>query len=414
VKWSLLLTAATVCCLRADVQKQPSPAVSRAPLATEAPQSALEKRVVELNSQAVESGRAGDYRGAAAVLEQARSLCAPPSGARPGLYASVLANLADADEQLGNWEQAIALLHQAVSADEKDLGASHLSTSRMRVKLASALVVVGNFADAEPLLVHAIGVQRSGGPENRFELALSLTSLALLQINLNRPEEAEQNASEAVALARMVNTENADYASMLGVLGSAYVIEGRRARALPLLNDSIALLEKTLSPGHNRVAPVLMQRGLLEAGDHKYTLAEQDMNRAITILDRTGGDGGANGDWARFRLARVYMEEKKLADADAILPVILDRQRRFLGGANPRLAVYVRELARLRALEKRWDEAGSLYREAIALAAAQPGSATAGTRETAALLSSDRPAREKDVRRLEQRANEIFGFRSAE
>jgi tetratricopeptide (TPR) repeat protein len=258
-------------------------------------------------------------------------------------------------------------------------------------------------------------VQRGAAEQNRFELALSLTALALLELNENRPAEAEQNAAEAVALARAANsTENADYASMVGVLGSAYVIEGRRARALPLLNQSIALLEKTLSPDHNRIAPVLVQRGLLEAAERKYAEAEHDMNRAIAILDRTGGSGGPNGDWARFRLARVYTDEKKLVEADAVLSPAVDRQRKFFGGPNLRLAFYIRELARLRSMEKRWDEAGSLYREAIAMANVQPQTAVADANPPQQLASNERPAREKDIRRLEHRADEIFGFRTAE
>src|SRR5581483_8103861 len=101
------------------------------------PSSELEKRIVELNSQAVEKGKAGDYRSAAAFLEQAHGICAPSVPAAPGLCASVLANLADAEEQLGAWDRAIALLREAVSTDERALGAGHPSTAKMQVKLAS-------------------------------------------------------------------------------------------------------------------------------------------------------------------------------------------------------------------------------------------------------------------------------------
>jgi len=401
VKSLLLLAAALICCANADVQSPPA--------------SDLETRILDLNAQAVEKGKQGDYRAAAALLEQARASCRPPSVVRPGLYPSVLANLADAQEQLGNWTEAIQLLQQAVDAEEKSGGPSSPAVARMQVKLASALVVIGNFTEAEPLLHSAIAVQRNAPKEDRFQLALSLTALALLQLNLNRAEEAEHNASEAVALARAENVENADYASMLGVLGSALVVEGQRARALPLLNQSIAMLGKTLSPDHNRVAPVLVQRGLLEAADHKYGVAEQDMNHAIAILDRTSGAGGPNADWARFRLARVYMDEKKLSEAETVLAPAVDRQRKFFGGPNIRLAFYIRELARLRAMEKRWDEAGSLYREAIAMAAVQPPAVASEITEPREMAALDpRPAREKDVRRLEHQANEIFGFRTAE
>src|SRR5581483_7335465 len=371
-------------------------------LSDKALQAEREKQIAALNELAVERGKTGDYRGAVQCLEQARALCATPAGVKPGLYPRLLANLAESYEELSQWGHAIGLLREAAAAEEQAFGARDPRTARLQVQLASALVVTGNFAEAQPLLQRAIAIQRADPNARQFEIALSLTSMALLDLNVNRPAEAEQNAEEAVALAQTEKIENPDYASMLGVLGAAYVVEGKRARALPLLTRAIDIIERDLSPTHPRLAPLLIDRGLVEAGDRKYALAEADMRRAIDLLDRSAM--GTNGDWARFRLARIYMDQRKLGEAEETLGPAVERQRTLT--PNAQLPHFIRALAELRQLQKRYDEAGSLYREAIALM--REGDDAARMGDTAA-LDMGHPAREKDVRRLAQRANEIFG-----
>jgi len=410
VRCAALLMVALAGSLSADVEKQTGPVAKEIGLSQKAPQSDREQQIADLNARAVERGKAGDYEGAAAALEQARRLSAPPAAVRSGLYAQVLANLAETYEELSQWERAVALLRDAAAEDERAFGPADLRTARISVRLGSALVVTGRIDEARPPLERAVSVLRADQAAPRFELARALAAIALLNLNLNRPADAEQPAQEAVRLAAAENVENPDYASMLGLLGAVYVVEGNGARALPLLTRSIDMVERTLSPRHPRIAPMLIERGLVEASDRRFALAEQDMRRAIDLLERSGH--GTNGDWARYRLARIYMDQRKLAEADEILPAAVERQRN-LAGVNPQLPYFIRQLAELRQLQKRYDEAGALYREAIALVRQTSSPAGADQRETAS-LNDNRPTREKDVRRLAQRASEIFGDRSAQ
>ncbi len=359
----------------------------------------LRQRAVELNRAALESEKQHDYAAAEAALEQARALWPQqPNGILPEMHAAVLGNLADACEFTGNWTEAAAVLEEAASLWERVWGASDARTTRLEVRLAEAEVVLGRFTSADARLQAALDRQRKTSEVSKTELAQTLASVSVLDVNIGRVREAEECASEAVALAGGVDSQTVEYGSIVGVLAGVFVVERQNARALPLLTRSIDILESR-SPDSVRLAPELVQRGLIEAGDHKYTLAERDMQRAVAILDGANGPN-VNADWARLHLARLYLAEQKLDEAEAIIPATVERQRAFLGGPGRRLAMCIRELARLRAMQKRWDEAVGLYREALNMGGGRSDSdlpAKAG--------ASHKRATEKDVRALEQQAS---------
>lgn len=360
----------------------------------------LAKQVTDLRALALAKSKAGDYGSARSLLEQARALCAPPAVAPPGLYANVLGNLADMLEVQSDWNGATALLKEALAADQQALGPADPRTAAIECRLAQVESAMGDFADAEPLLRSAISIQRAAPSVNKSELALALTALAMLDTDLNRFDEAERVGSEAIAIEEGLRPHTVDYGPMLSSLATVYLMQGQTGRALPLLNRSIAAIAETLSPEDVRVAPVLVERSIAEASDRKFTLAEQDLRHAIAILDRASGSTPGNGDWARLRLGVLYMQEHKLDDAEAILVPTVERQRTFFGGSNVRLALDIAELAHLRELQKRFDEAAALYREAIAMSGKPAGDPSAA------------PARAKEVHRLAQQAGSIFGFRA--
>ncbi len=404
---AFLLAAVLIRGLQADVTV-PAPGSNTEPTPfSETASAVIEHQVAALNAVAVQKGNHGDYRGAVAVLEGARRLCAPPAVTSPGFYARLLANLAEGYEQLSDWNHALVLLHTAADLDEQSLGVRDLRTVRVEVRLASAEVVVGRLNEADPRLRSALAALRANPASAQGELVCALNALALLDLNLNRLPEAERFASEAVALDEAGDAAGADYASTLSVLGTVYVAERRQARALPLLNRAIALTEQLLAPDHPRIAPMLIERGLVEESGRKFALAEQDIQRAITMFDRTGDPSAVNSDWARFRLAVLYMDEHKLPEADEVLEPAVERQRKFFGAANLRLACCIRQLARLRQMEKRYDEAMSLYREAIIMMVAVRSAGHAPVSIESAALEN-RPASEKEVRRIAARANEVF------
>jgi len=346
-------------------------------------------RALELRRQADEDVRRGDFAGASVLLRDAEDAA---SAASPDLRIAISTDRADTLEHVGAWPEAIRVLNNGLGAAQAAFGPSDWRTAAMQVRLSSAEVVIGHFASAEARLRGALRAQQAAPVCHKSEVALALATLAIVDMNAGRLADAESDAYRAVEIAESVDPETVDVANMLGVLGGVYVSEGLSSRAYPLLTRSIDIFERKASASDVRLAPMLVGRGLISARESKFATAEQDIARAVAILDCAGAPC-VNADWARLHLAQVYLQEQKLAEADAILPQTVERQRRFLGSGR-RLAFCIRELARLRAMQKRWREARDLYRETLV---------NTGSGDAAKLASLDRhPANEKEVRHLEQ------------
>lgn len=345
------------------------------------------ERALELRHAALDDAKRGDYVAAARELGAAKD---NSGGASADVRASILASQAEVFEHLGAWGDAIAAYGEAARIVETAYGGDDWRTSALQVRLSSAEMVTGQFASAEARLNGALQAQRRAPVCRKSEIALTLSTLAIVHMNSRQLGSAEREAQQAVRLSESMDADTADTAGLLGVLGGVYLTEGHAARALPLLTRAIDTLSRRLSPSDTRVAPLLVQRGLLLASDSKYALAEEDMRRAVTILD-CADRPCVNADWARFHLSEVYLEEQKIDEADAILPQTVERQRGFLGKGR-QLAFCIRELARLRFMQKRYREARELYREALAV-----------SRGVAAPPQSERrDPKPSDIRRLEE------------
>lgn len=349
-------------------------------------------RIVELTRLAAAQENAGNFPRAADFYRQAADQSSA-TGINPEIRLRLLVDCAEAHEHAGEWTDAGDVLHAALDWAEARFGSVDERTASAHVRLASVEIMLGRVDAADVRLRSALDMQRTAPLCHRSEVTLALTTLAILDLNQQKLAEGEQLASRAIALNEEHNPRAPELGDALGVLAGICVAKGESTRALPLLTRSIDILGR---PSINtvRVAPLLVERGVLEAGERKFSLAEEDIERAIRILD-SGGAPNVNADWPRIQLAKIYMADDKLDRADAILPDAVVRQRGFLGPGR-RLAFYIRELAHLRFLEKQYREAGALYRECLTMVGATPREAGHGS-----------PG-DKDIRRLEREAETAF------
>lgn len=351
-------------------------------------------RIRELVEAARAEEVAEEYTAAGDTLREAAGIAAGAAGKGEEICSRLLASAAAAYERSGHWLEARAVLEEATERSAKSFGPGDSRTTAMQIRLASAEIVLGSFNSALSHLRAALEAQQSGAVCRRSDVALSLATLAIVDLNMGQLEEAEWAAATALSLTEAAGQpDSSPLGDELGVLAGIYIAEKRNSEALPLLNRSIGILERETADDVH-VAPMLVERGLLEARDRKYRMAEQDIERAVRILE-PGSTPNVNADWPRVQLASVYMAEEKLDRAEAILPETVERQRRFLGPGK-RLAYCIRELARLRTLQKRTRDAVALYWECLTMVGASPGK------------SGSTSPRDQDIRRLEQQAAEAF------
>jgi hypothetical protein len=108
-------------------------------------------------------------------------------------------------------------------------------------------------------------------------------------------------------------------------------------------------------------------------------------------------------------LGTLYLREGKTAEAEKILPAAVEEERRLLRDERT-LAAGIRDLAALRAQQHAWNDAESLYREAIGyyerrIGPGHPDLAPV-LREYAAVLKR-RGASKTEIRNVEARARAI-------
>jgi len=320
-----------------------------------------------LNRRALDREQHGDYVSASRTLEEAAQLWTRDPRPSTALHATILSNLGDTYEQLGRWREARESFMQSLAENESAFGRSDVHAAFSMVRVATVEIVLGNPARADQLLNTALPIERRAMPGSALEFSGALTIASMFELQRGNIAEAAKLAQEGVAAAGSRSEDTVEYAANLTNLAGVYIVEHDTARATPLLNRSVDILERRLGPEHPRLTPVLMDRAMIYQGEGKSALAEADATRAVAILAHESGPDNINTAWARLRLASIYLDEGKLSEAEGILPGVVERHRRFYDHPNWRLAASVAELARLRTAQSRSGEADSLYRESLAI-----------------------------------------------
>jgi tetratricopeptide (TPR) repeat protein len=362
-----------------------------------------------LNHRALDQEQHGDYASASRTLEEADQLWTADLKPSAALHATILSNLGDTYEQLGHWREARESFMQALAENEKAFGRSDVHAAFSMVRVASVEIVLGNPARADELLNAALPIERRAMPGSAMEFSGALSIASMFELQRGNIAEAAKLAQEGVAASGSRGEDTVEYAANLTNLAGVYIVEHDTARATPLLNRSIDILERRLGPEHPRLTPVLMDRAMIYQGEGKSALAEADATRAVAILARESGSDNINTVWARLRLASIYLDEGKLSETEGILPAVVERHRKFYDHPNWRVAASVGELARLRATQSRSSEADSLYRESLAMfeaAAPHNPEAARAMRGYADLLRAEGGPK-REIRKLMAKAKAI-------
>ena len=285
--------------------------------------------------------------------------------------AEVLSDLGEALAGQGKRKEAIEEYKQALSLHVQALGAKHLRTLTNMNLLASARLMSGDLAGAEPLLTEIISTSRELYPRD-VQLAAALGGLSYVYSRQGRLVEAQRLADEALALSLEIEGEDSlNTAMMYANSAEIHRLAGRNARALPLYRKARAISEKKLDPVHPRIASLLSQEGLILMDENQLTLADHAMTRALGILQQSC-PGCMTESWvAESNLALLRLKQKKYAEADRLLSHVLSMQETHLPRPGRETAQTLQTLAAVREKQRRHADAVLLTRRADRLLAYQ-------------------------------------------
>lgn len=217
----------------------------------------------------------------------------------------------------------------------------------------------------------------SSATTNPAEVASVCNALGVLDLRAGDFKAAEAKVREAVSLATQALGEaSPDVGLYEANLALALGLQGQLGRADVLLNRARYIVDATLPPGDVRLATVLTVISAVETAEKKFARAEADAAQSLAIVLGRNASDSLEVAVQQEILATVYIREKKIVEAEAMLPGTVVAERRL--AASPSfdrraLAQSVRTLGELRALEHNWSEARSLYLEAIGLYEATSG-----------------------------------------
>ena len=209
-----------------------------------------------LNSHAKYEQMLGRYNQAEKEFEDALEEVRKKFGDKSLQYAIVLNNKAMLYQNMGRFEEGIALMKQAIATSDaafaKDgKGKNNYDSRRFDANLALMYQMAGRLQEAETTFLAMKKAYERNLASNNQEYGLVLNQLAVLYVEMKKYDQVEPLFKKAQEIfKKKLGEESPTFARSIHDLGVFYRITGKNANAEPLLTNALALREKILSANH--------------------------------------------------------------------------------------------------------------------------------------------------------------------
>ena len=203
-------------------------------------------------------------------------------------------------------------------------------------KLAGVYYEQGKYAQAEPLLKHALAIREKVlGPEHPHT-ATGLSNLAALYRAQGKLDDTELlNKQSLTTREQTLKTEHFDVINSLNKQASLYRDQGKYDEAELLYQQALEISERTLGSEHLELAKILSDLGGLYYEQDKYYQAEPLYRRALTICERTLEPDDLFIAFCLNNLAALYHAQGKYYQAEPLYRRALAIREQILGSDHP-------------------------------------------------------------------------------
>jgi len=233
------------------------------------------------------------YESAVALAEEALTAAESSLGvANPTTVAS-LDNLAEIYRALGRYADAERTYRKILAVRELALGPAHPEIADRLDDLAWACHSQGHYAEAEPLYKKALAIRKNTFGPAHPDVGASLNNLAVLYHRQDRYGEAESLYQRALGITEKalgaehpdeaLGSDRVDVATILDDLAWACHSQGHYAEAEPLYKKALAIRKNTFGPAHPDVGASLNNLAVLYSIQGRYADAEPLYERALAI-----------------------------------------------------------------------------------------------------------------------------------
>jgi hypothetical protein len=267
----------------------------------------------------------------------------------------------------GRDADAIEVLEPAVGTARDLYGGKRPNTELARLEgfLASSMISVGRFGEAEELLRIALADQWALDGCDTIRNNYTRQMLAIVRAKRGDLEEGIALMRQALAADAKLNaTATVDTGTITAILGEMMVEAGQFEEGLAAIDRAEVIVVEAGGAGQEYPSirrQLRRANALLLAGQAEAALAE-----ATLLLDRVGdAEGWIPAAALRLRVAALR-ELSRLGEADELLPALLQATQAPKGSASDRARAFM-EAALLGLAQGRDADAAAFAQDAVAL-----------------------------------------------
>ncbi|MBL8891236.1 MAG: tetratricopeptide repeat protein [Planctomycetaceae bacterium] len=267
---------------------------------------------------------------------------------------------------LGETEDAIEVLRQALAAYKEALGPDHLDTLACVNHLAMGYKAAGRIPEAVQLWKQTLEKVRLAAESDPFLLLSVMSNLADGLLAAGQLEKALDLKKETLELTRTtLGPDDPKVLTTMNNLAAGYRAIGRLDLALPLLLESLELLQTKLGPDHpdtlasiNNLASAYRSLGQMEKA---MPLHRQAVERRTVIL-------GPDHPDTLISINNLAVAHLAKGELDLALPLFeenLEVRIEKLGAEHPDTLLSMHNLAGAYAANEQTDRAFPLWEKAL-------------------------------------------------
>ncbi|MCP3385108.1 MULTISPECIES: CHAT domain-containing tetratricopeptide repeat protein [unclassified Bradyrhizobium] len=310
----------------------------------------------------------GHWAEGLAAAQKLENLVRRRQGADNMNYAGVLHNEGMFLHNLGRFGEAADKLNAALAIKLRNNDvASTLRTSNI---LVGSLGMLDRRAEATTVAERALALGTSAFGANDVRLSDTLAALGGLARDKENYREAAGYFERALTGLQAANAPPVDIASAMDNLGDTYGLQGRFDDSERLLQQGIALLDRSFG-GNAEAAPnydkMLNDLGNLYLDAGRLSDAEATMRRALAITRTRSGDAHPNVAATMGNLATVLEHEARYVEAEKLYQQTLQVYERIYGANHPTTAIGLNNLANVYSAQGKHEAAAGLQERVLAI-----------------------------------------------
>ncbi|MBV9403862.1 MAG: tetratricopeptide repeat protein, partial [Acidobacteriaceae bacterium] len=258
----------------------------------------------------------GAYEPAQANAQEALTALAQAQLAQSPVYALAERLLADALHAQGFDEQAKPIAEQALSLATKVFPQNSEGFAFTLTSLAQISKELDDLNRSQKLCQQAVDIFRRNQPPDPYDLGIAYQNLAVVQLAKNKTKEAL--ATLDLALETWSTAVPADYPSRLYALNTKLIIYTKLKNfqeAGKLIPHLLALSESRFGPDHPERVILLNNAATLYVAEKQYSLALPLLREAVAISERRLAAGHPMRRGALENYAFVLVKLNRREDA---------------------------------------------------------------------------------------------------